>query len=243
MINRNGVWLAGTVFLVSQVNAVEIFSEDFESGPLGTEWSTNVGSLTIDTAPNGQNILGADDANPDGLSNQAVTLSLSGLASHSTLSLMFDLIVIDSMDGDEPFSLMIDGAAQLGSPVMFDNVPVRGTTLAAGFGSLLSTDTHGFALVNSASASDSVYRISLDLAHTASAVDLVFSYSGLQGILDESWSLDNLLLEIDGAIDPPTEPTVDVPEPSTWWLLSAGLVGVLGVRRVSRERVERALST
>ena len=42
--------------------AVVVYTENFESSVVGVEWTTNTGSLVVDTAPGGQNILGANDS-------------------------------------------------------------------------------------------------------------------------------------------------------------------------------------
>jgi len=102
------------------VAAAVVYTENFESGTVGTEWTTNSGSLIVDTAPGGQKILGADDGLAEGLSNQSVTLALTGLAAHSKATVSFDFIAIDSLDDDEPFTVEVDGATVFG-PVTFIN--------------------------------------------------------------------------------------------------------------------------
>lgn len=217
--------------LVSAADAGLIYSEDFESGPVGGEWSTSFGSLAVDTAPGGQNILGANDGSVDGLSNQSVTLSLTGLGGHSSISIGFDLIVIDSMDNSEPFTVVIGGSDVFG-PVTFIN-RIAGPTTSSDLaltGAPISLDTHGFSPVNSLSRSDAVYRINFDVAHALSTLDTIFSFSGLQNIADESWSLDNIQIASNGGNDGGSNGN-NVPEPATAALLSLGLAGLGFTRR------------
>jgi len=80
---RSILFLASLSIYTESVAAAVVYTENFESGTVGTEWTTNSGSLIVDTAPGGQKILGADDGLAEGLSNQSVTLALTGLAAHS----------------------------------------------------------------------------------------------------------------------------------------------------------------
>ena len=146
------------------------------------------------------------------------------------MSVGFDLIVIDSMDDVEPFSVDIDGSTEFG-PVFFIN-RIGGPTDSSdpgATGAPISLDTHMFTPVNSLSRSDAVYRIEFDATHSASTLMADFSYTGLQAINDEAWSIDNIQIEIDAVIVDP--PTPSVPAPSTLALLGLGLIGVATARR------------
>jgi hypothetical protein len=67
---------------------------------------------------------------------------------------------------------------------------------------------------------DSVYNFSFMFAHNASDLVLNFSATGLQGLADESWGLDNVQVAV-----------APVPVPPAVWLFGSGLLGLIGVAR------------
>lgn len=72
---------------------------------------------------------------------------------------------------------------------------------------------------------DSVYNFSFMFAHNASDLALNFSATGLQGLADESWGLDNVQVEVSA-----------VPVPAAVWLFGSGLLGLIGM---ARRKVQR----
>lgn len=70
---------------------------------------------------------------------------------------------------------------------------------------------------------DSVYNLSFTFAHSASDLALNFSAAGLQGLLDESWGLDNVQVHVSS-----------VPLPAAVWLFGSGLIGLLGFAKRRR---------
>lgn len=72
-------------------------------------------------------------------------------------------------------------------------------------------------------AMDSVYNLSFTFAHNASDLVLNFSANGLQGIGDESWGLDNVMVQV-----------TPVPLPAAVWLFGSGLIGLLGFAKRRR---------
>jgi hypothetical protein len=72
-------------------------------------------------------------------------------------------------------------------------------------------------------AMDSVYNLSFTFAHNASDLALNFSAAGLQGLLDESWGLDNVMVQV-----------TPVPLPAAVWLFGSGFIGLLGFARRRR---------
>jgi hypothetical protein len=73
-------------------------------------------------------------------------------------------------------------------------------------------------------AMDSVYNLSFTFNHSASDLVLNFSANGLQGLADESWGLDNVMVQ-----------TSPVPVPPAVWLFGSGLLGLIGVARRRNE--------
>ncbi len=74
-------------------------------------------------------------------------------------------------------------------------------------------------------AMDSVYNLSFMFAHNASDLALNFSAAGLQGIGDESWGLDNVMVQV-----------TPVPLPAAVWLFGSGLLGLIGFAYKKRNR-------
>jgi hypothetical protein len=72
-------------------------------------------------------------------------------------------------------------------------------------------------------AMDSVYNLSFTFAHNASDLALNFSAAGLQGLADESWGLDNVMVQV-----------TPVPLPAAVWLFGSGLIGLLGFAKRRR---------
>ncbi len=64
------------------------------------------------------------------------------------------------------------------------------------------------------------YHLNYTVPHTDSSVVIQFKGSGLQGITDESWGLDNVRVEVNV-----------IPLPSTLLLLGTGLLGLAAGRR------------
>ena len=79
---------------------------------------------------------------------------------------------------------------------------------------------------NTNEAMDSVYELSFTFAHTGSSLMLNFGASGLQGIGDESWGLDNVHVAV-----------APVPVPPAVWLFGSGLLGLIGMARRKTQRV------
>ncbi len=220
--------------------AVVIFSENFNDGTVAPE-ITGSAALAVDTTPSGEQFLGLNDGtnntNPSnrGLSNNTVSLALSGLAAHSSATLNFSLYVINSMDGGEPFSVSETSAGVLLAALCSNVFNVHQCTLTTpgGTQSPNAINTLGFAPLNSGvTAADSIYNFSLSFAHSASSLTATFNYSQLQDITDESWGLDNISVDINsnGTTPPPT----GVPEPGSLALLGSALAGFWITRRRAR---------
>ncbi|MBN1314939.1 MAG: Ig-like domain-containing protein, partial [Anaerolineales bacterium] len=166
-----------------------VYINDFE-GSVGAEWSSTITS----TAPGGQSFLGR-------FNNNAISLTLSSLAAHQGIMALYELYIIQSWDGNgDNGPEIFDYSASDGPQFLY-------TTFAQGSGGTqsypgeyptdsysgrtgaLETSTLGYTW--NGNPSDSVYFISRVFTHTAPTLTLNLAASGLQGIDDESWGLDN----------------------------------------------------
>lgn len=160
-----------------------------------------------------------------------VTLSLTGLATHSSLNLGFLFAAIDSLDGTgafpagDFFKITLDGNqifresfANATPDQVQSYVPPAGVELARHV-DLGFQGPGGFY-------TDSAYDLAADpvfanIAHTGSSATFTFVIEGegVQALDDESWAMDNLQVSLNGV-------TAAVPEPETYGLLLAGLAAV-----------------
>ena len=182
-----GVIMAGVLLLANNAFSAECFdSNDFE-GTVGLEWS----STNIATTPSGRKFLGQ-------FTDDSVTLTLTGLPPHLSVSVSFDLYLIELND-EHFFELSIDGGPVLmttsfnynpaSTQAYPDNYPGVGYPGQTGAGEV---DTLGY------SNGDMVYSFpdsnrSLTFTHTDSTLVVRFSGSGSAG---QSWGLDNVCITL-----------------------------------------------
>ncbi len=231
---RSALAIACSALLGTTAQAADpltVYSNDFSTDSAGF-------SASARTTANGETFLGR-------FSNGILTLSLADLAAHDSLTLDFDLYIIQSWDGNGPeggsadyFRVEIDGVE-----VMYTNFaqyagrntqayPNNGGAL--GDGGTFAPRTGAYAQnhlgYGTGNFGDSTYRISLTLDHVAPDATLRFTSLQNQGLSDESWGLDNVSVTV-----------TPVPEPEAWALLCGGL-GVIGAavqRRTARnDRVQ-----
>lgn len=176
-----------------------VYSHDFDS-PVGWEWSTN----TRTTTPNlERTFLGR-------FAGEAVLLNLTDLPEHCSVTISFDLLIIDSWEGSTGYYSGPD-VWDLNASVPGDDCPVENllhTTFAncsCGYQAYPDTFPNvyhpgltGADEVESLGYErDSVYHLSFTFYHWRS--DLQFSFAGsplLQDWTDESWGLDNLVVQV-----------------------------------------------
>ncbi|MEO8302177.1 MAG: PEP-CTERM sorting domain-containing protein [Rhizomicrobium sp.] len=215
-----------------------VFSTDFESG-LAPQISPGTATLTgvqgfAGLGPVGNQFGGSFLRSETG---NVVTLNLTGLPTHDTVTLSFLFAAIDSLDGTgtfpsgDFFKIVFDGntlfsesfANALPSQIQ-SYVPPPGVELArhADLG-FTPIDTYF---------SDSAYNFGADpafadFAHSSSTLTLEFFIfgPGNQDINDESWAMDNLNVSVT------TIGREIIPEPFTLSLFGAGLAGAVALRR------------
>lgn len=226
---------------VTAANAapVTVFSNNFD-GALPSEITPGTAFLTgvqgyAGYGPVGNQFGGNFLRSPTG---NVVTLNLTGLPVHDTITLSFLFAAIDSLDGTgsfpqgDFFKIVFDGntlfsesfANALPSQIQ-SYVPPPGVELArhldlgfSGPGGPYTDSAYNFG-------ADPAFA---DFAHSASTLTLEFFIfgPGNQDLNDESWAMDNLVVSVD---------TIGrqqaVPEPFTLSLFGAGLAGAAALRR------------
>lgn len=208
----------------SSASAAIAYSNDFET-PVGSEWS----STATDVTPAGaRRFLGQ-------FNNDLVTLSLTGLPAHDTVSISFDLFILQSWDGNSQnngpdrwgcgYADNILGIG--GTPLLdtsFSNTEEAGQTqdypnaFGAGINNTGGTGSSEFNTLGYSYFGDAVYSLTFTFPHSAADIYFGFVATGLQGINDESWGLDNVRVETRG-----------VPAPTT--ITTLALAGLAALRR------------
>lgn len=219
-----------------------VFETDFE-GALPAEITPGTASLTgvqgyAGLGPVGNQFGGNFLRSPTG---NTVTLQLSGLPTHDTISLEFLFAAIDSLDGTgtfpagDFFKIVFDGATLFSEsfanalPSQIQSyIPPTGVELARHVDLGFSGPGSFF--------TDSAYNLGADpsfanFAHTASSatIDFFIFGEGNQSLDDESWAMDNLRVSV-------TTRASTVSEPGTLALLGFGLSGLAFLRRRNKPR-------
>lgn len=225
---------AGIVALVSLAGTASagtspttVYSNNFESAEAGN-WSNSKTSVT----PTGRGYLGD-------FGNDTVSLPLTNLPGHDSITIAFDLYIIRSWDGN----ITTPGVGpdiwsygmvhqDLGEHTFFAttfaNQPSawnRSQSYPLAYGDGESPMYSGAMEINSLGYThrdfdlSSVYHMEFTMPeHTDSSATFWFRASGLQDLADESWGLDNVRVTVSG-----------VPAPGALALL--GLGGVMMGRR------------
>ena len=136
--------------------------------------------------------------------NETVALNLTNLPPHDQVELSFDLYIIDSWDGSD----FLNGADyfQVGYSGSIDNL-LSETFIGCPdprFGSYAATQPEfcGADVGFNPGHPDAIYR-NLDdgfvFQHSATTLNINFTGSGLQGVEDESWGIDNVRVTVSTA--------------------------------------------
>ncbi|MBI2471526.1 MAG: hypothetical protein HYV59_09835 [Planctomycetes bacterium] len=185
---------------LSWADEITAFSDDFESGAQ-PEWS----STSVSTTPASERkFLGR-------FTNNTVSLSLSGLPSHSNITIELDLFIIHSWDGNpwnwgpDIWGIDINGSTTL-KKTTFSNGYGPGQAYPGDYTNSSTYDSNSArtgAVENntlgygSGGWGDSVYHLSFTSSHSDSSVAFNFFGQNLQAVSDESWGLDNVVVKIE----------------------------------------------
>ena len=229
-------------FFSQQAFAAVVFATDFETGtPAGF---SGLGSIQSTQALPAVRFGAQHMYNDTTLTGDAgaTTLTLSGLAAHSMLSMSFDFVAWNSWDGTgssfpsgDFFEVLLDGI--LLASISPNNA--SGTLSIAGPAALIAGPAP-FGYGDSAPFfnRDTAWAVTVsNFSHSSTNAVFTFRVNGLgwQGGSDESFGLDNLVISI---------PRVDggaVPEPTTWAMMLAGF-SIVGSALRRRTRTKSAVA-
>ena len=192
--------LAGILCCTTNRADTIVYTNNFES-VVGPEWVPANTSVT----PVGQRrFLGEF-----WMGNHSATLSLTNLPSHTRVKLSFDLFILKSWQGNEPgpfgpdlWELGFLGGAKLiytsfsypvagGHPQAYPG-SYPGASYPSAYGAA-ETNALGYDL---GLGGDAVYRISINFDSTATDLALTFRDYLQEPISNESWGLDNVVVEL-----------------------------------------------
>jgi len=215
-----------------------VFDEGFEGFAIGDAVAGFSANTAVNQTPSGRKFLGGAGQTSLGLGNGSATatLTLGGLAGHTSVNVMFDAYILQSWDGvgadggPDRFRFVGDGTTILDTT--FSNVAGKQQDFG-GAGSpprtgAAESNTLGYSFIG-----DTVYSFDFTFAHTDASLVLDFIGSGLQGLSDESFGIDNVRVELLGDGDGGGGGG-EVPEPATLALFGLGLAGLGLARRRKR---------
>lgn len=212
---------------VGAANAGVVFFDDFESS------TEVVGAGAIESVEGYEGVNGMSGGFYRNESTGGTSdLMLVGLGAHTSLTLEFDLALIDSWDGG--LDATCCGGDIVGPDffnVTVDGVGVLKTSNRDPLSALLTDREVGNFGFNPEFENDEAFRVSVTLAHMTGTAEISFfaDGAGYQGGSDESWAIDNLRVSTAGR--PGGGPAV-VPLPAGASLLLGGLMLLgLGARR------------
>ena len=224
--------LLAVAFYVSSLIIVLLYCLGFKAPRVvltNVLWETFVGfeppagnwsPLRLDETPSGRSFLGPFEP-------ETVRLEIEDLPSHESIQISFDLLIIDSWDGNSD----TEGPDRFKVVVDYKDIVFYASFLSSGpestdkqsyprtFGDAECPGQTGAIEVNSLgyiwrdSPQDSVYRITRSFAHTGSTILFQFVSPGTgPNVDDESWGIDNFSL---------TTSTGEAVEAELAWLVPA----------------------
>ncbi|MEM7363410.1 MAG: hypothetical protein AAF525_05265 [Pseudomonadota bacterium] len=232
-------WHLGLLLLVFTGSslATPVYFNDFDDGTglagyglvTSAQGLEGVGNISGNIWRNDAGLVDdGDPSTPDIAQGSGV--QVFGMGDHDTVRVSFDLIAIDSWDGSSPtggvvdpdfFNVVIDVGLEFSHTIDF---------VIQEDGSIFDSDadllTHGgVSLHTNPLFSESAYHVILEVPHFYDDLTVVFfaSGDGWQGGIDESWGMDNLLIESLGASA--------VPLPLPVFLLGMGLLALYPMSR------------
>ena len=182
-----------------RAEAVEVYFNDFETS-IGAEWSSTGGTLKRVISPNNREFLGRDITY--GLSNETVSLNLTGLPSHMQVTVSFDLYTIQSWDGLgsnglEIWTLKADAATLLNTT--FSNLTGKNQSYPGWYPGGNNPPQTGATEINALGYTfygDAVYHLTYTFLHLKNSLNVNFIATALQAITDESWGIDNVSVSV-----------------------------------------------
>jgi RHS repeat-associated protein len=193
--------IIGKVYVGNELPPTEtVYFQNFESDTsLLTEWS----NVKRDVTPTGRKFLGQYGGPNDGTENQGTSLTLNNLQTHDTVTVSFDLYIINSWDGfgyggyqPDLWKLSVDGNP---TPILytaFGNYwnQVYPNQIKPGEEPIIGETKTGASEVDTLGYYPSaVYNLSYTFAHSAELLKFNFSGEGTTSFYDsESWGIDNV---------------------------------------------------
>lgn len=181
-----------------------LYSNNFNTA-LGTGW-TFPATVPVTATPtikswNGGSVLGNMGA-------QQAILNLTGIPSHDFITVDFDLFIHDTWDGNntssgpDVFNMLVDGDtsvhttfsnwnfAPYNTQAYPSNIPASNPNFTGAIATNLPT-----ACNSAVSTLSTKYHITKTIAHTASSLTLLMEAVGIEVACNESWSIDNLVIQ------------------------------------------------
>ncbi len=180
-----------------------IYSNNFNTSADTANW-TFPATVPVTSTPsikswNGQNVLGFMGA-------QQAILNLSGLATHDSVKIDYDLYIHDSWDGNtleagpDIFNMKVDGSSII--QTTFANWNYAPYNTQAYPGNIPSSNPYFTGAVETqlpracSGPLSTKYHISKIIAHTSSSLSLLLEAVGIEVACNESWSIDSLSIQI-----------------------------------------------
>ncbi|MFZ4796122.1 MAG: PKD domain-containing protein [Bacteroidia bacterium] len=195
--------IGGSSALVYSAN----YSNNFESA-IGSAWTfpANVANNTPTVQSyNGTNVLGY-------LTNQQAVYTQTGLAAHDYVKIEFDLYLHDSWDGNSTdiisgsligkdiWKMDVNGSSIINTT--FSNFSYRTQAYPGNIAAVNPNGTDAVsntlptACNHNGGALSSVYHITKIIPHTTGSLNVVLEAMGLEELCNESWSIDNMDIQI-----------------------------------------------